>query len=99
MPAATKIVTVESADASSLLSNRQFKACGDRGYWRLRDLTTHEDVALLTAGGFRFRGDRDFSVTVELTIGHEYELSAGDPRGRGKDAPASGTFTVHPPTA
>lgn len=92
----TKIITVEASDANGRLSNRQFNACGERGYWRLRDLTADITVPMLTENGFRFRGDRDFTVKIELVIGHEYELSAGDPRGRGKDAPVSGTFTVLP---
>lgn len=82
---AIKTVTVGSADASSKLSNRAFHAAGTAAYWWLRDVTTGEFVEL----GGRFRGDRDFEVQVELTIGHSYVIGAG----RGSDA-VRGEFEV-----
>ena len=73
----TRVVTVASSDADGLLSNREFHAAGDAGYWWLRDLTSGEFVALRTEGGYRFRGDRRFEVDIELVEGHTYQLGAG----------------------
>ena len=87
-PAAlAKTVTVGSADANGKLSNRAFHAAGTAAYWWLRDDTAGEFVEL----GARHRGDRDFEVSIDLTIGHNYTLGAG----RGRDA-VRGEFTILP---
>lgn len=83
--ASTKTVTVGSADANARLSNRAFHDAGTAAYWWLRDATTGEFVDL----GARFRGDREFEVSLDLTIGHDYVIGAG----RGRDA-VRGEFTV-----
>jgi len=85
--AATKTVTVGSTDANARLSNRAFHAAGTAAYWWLRNDTTGEFVDL----GARYRGDRDFEVSLDLTIGHDYTIGAG----RGSDA-VRGEFTILP---
>lgn len=84
---AAKTVTVGSADASGKLSNRAFHAAGTAAYWWLRDDTAGEFVEL----GARYRGDRDFEVSLDLVIGHDYTIGAG----RGSDA-VRGEFTILP---
>lgn len=86
---ATKTVNVSHEDASGLLSNRAFNAAGDAGYWWLRDVTAGCFVDI-KVNGFRLRGDRKFSVDIELVRGHEYVLGAG----RGSDA-VRGEFHVN----
>lgn len=86
---ATKTVNVSHEDANGLLSNRAFNAAGDAGYWWLRDVTAGCFVDL-KVNGYRLRGDRKFSVDIELVRGHEYMLGAG----RGSDA-VRGEFHVN----
>lgn len=83
--ATTKTVTVGSDDANGKLSNRAYHAAGTAAFWWLRDETAGAFVDL----GGRFRGDRDFAVQVELTVGHSYVIGAG----RGSDA-VRGEFDV-----